>query len=78
MREHSSTPASDDPIAEILRGLSDLRKIGVLTTRAAGFLTIAGRRLTSTRWAEQLGFWAPEEEAGAYHLTYEVSPGTFR
>ncbi len=61
-----------------IRGLADLRKIGVLTTRAAGFLTIAGRRLTSTRWAEQLGFWAPEEEAGAYHLTYEVSPGTFR
>ena len=62
----------------ILRGLADLRKIGVLTTRAAGFLTIGGRRLTTTRWTEQLGFWAPEDEAGAYHVTYEVSPGTFR
>lgn len=61
-----------------IRGLADLRKIGVITTRAAGFLTIAGRRLTSTRWTEQLGFWAPEDEAGAYHVTYEVSPGTFR
>jgi len=62
----------------VIRGLADLRKIGVITTRAAGFLTIAGRRLTSTRWTEQLGFWAPEDEAGAYHVTYEVSPGTFR
>jgi predicted DNA-binding helix-hairpin-helix protein len=61
-----------------IRGLADLRKIGVATTRAAGFLTIRGRRLTTTRWTEQLGFWAPEDEAGAYHLTYEVSPGTFR
>lgn len=62
----------------VIRSLADLRKIGVITTRAAGFLTIAGRRLTSTRWTEQLGFWAPEDEAGAYHVTYEVSPGTFR
>jgi len=61
-----------------IRGLADLRNIGVLTTRAAGFLTIGGRRLTSTRWTEQLGFWAPEDEMGAYHVTYEVSPGTFR
>jgi predicted DNA-binding helix-hairpin-helix protein len=61
-----------------IRGLADLRKIGVVTTRAAGFLTIRGRRLTTTRWTEQLGFWAPEDEAGAYHVTYEVSPGTFR
>jgi predicted DNA-binding helix-hairpin-helix protein len=61
-----------------IRGLADLRKLGVATTRAAGFLTIRGRRLTTTRWTEQLGFWAPEDEAGAYHVTYEVSPGTFR
>jgi predicted DNA-binding helix-hairpin-helix protein len=60
------------------RGLGDLRKLGVVTTRAAGFLSLRGRRLASTRWTEQLGFWAPEDEAGAYHLTYEVSPGTFR
>jgi predicted DNA-binding helix-hairpin-helix protein len=60
------------------RGLGDLKKIGVATTRAAGFLTVRGRRLATTRWTEQLGFWAPEDEAGAYHLTYEVSPGTFR
>jgi predicted DNA-binding helix-hairpin-helix protein len=60
------------------RGLGELRKLGVLTTRAAGFLTLRGRRLATTKWAEQLGFWAPEREVGAYHLTYEVSPGTFR
>ena len=26
----------------------------------------------------ELGFWRPEEEAGAPHITYDVSPGTFR
>jgi predicted DNA-binding helix-hairpin-helix protein len=60
------------------RGLSDLRALGVVTARAGGFLTLSGRRLQTTRWTEQLGFWAPEDEAGAYHLTYQVSPGTFR
>ena len=39
--------------------------LGVVTTRAAGFLTLRGRRLQTTRWTEQLGFWAPEEEAGS-------------
>ena len=60
------------------RGLADLRAIGVVTARAAGFLTLRGRRLSTSRWVQQLGFWAPEEEAGAYHMKYEVSPGTFR
>ena len=62
----------------VLRGLSDLRKLGVLTTRAGGFLTLGGRRLQTKRWTEQLGFWAPEDEVGAYHVVYQVSPGTFR
>lgn len=62
----------------VFRGLADLRTAGVLTERAAGFLTLRGRRLSTTRWSEQLGFWAPENEVGAYHVTYEVSPGTFR
>jgi len=61
-----------------LRGLADLRKLGVVTTRAAGFLTLGGRRLQTTRWTEQLGFWAPEDEVGASHVIYQVSPGTFR
>jgi predicted DNA-binding helix-hairpin-helix protein len=64
--------------ASAFRGLADLRKLGVVTTRAAGFLTLAGRRLGTHRWAEQLGFWRPDEEAGAAQLVYEVSPGTFR
>lgn len=62
----------------VLRGLADLRQLGVLTTRAGGFLTLRGRRLQTTRWAEQMGFWAPEDEVGAYHVVYQVSPGTFR
>jgi predicted DNA-binding helix-hairpin-helix protein len=62
----------------LLRSLGDLRSLGVVATRAAGFLTLGGRRLQTVRWAEQLGFWRPEEEAGAYQLVYDVSPGTFR
>jgi len=61
-----------------LRGLSDLRKLGVLTIRAGGFLTLRGRRLQTTRWTEQLGFWAPEDDVGTHHVVYQVSPGTFR
>jgi predicted DNA-binding helix-hairpin-helix protein len=62
----------------VLRGIADLRALGVITSRAAGFLTLGGRRLQDVRWSEQLGFWQPEEEAGAYQLVYDVSPGTFR
>ena len=62
----------------VFRGLADLRALGVVTTRAAGFLTLRGRRLQTTRWTEQLGFWAAEDDVGAPHVVYEVSPGTFR
>jgi predicted DNA-binding helix-hairpin-helix protein len=61
-----------------LRSLADVRKLGVLTRRAAGFLTLKGRRLQTVRWSEQLGFWAPEDDVGAPHVIYQVSPGTFR
>jgi predicted DNA-binding helix-hairpin-helix protein len=61
-----------------LCSLTDIRKMGVVTTRAAGFLTLRGRRLQTDRWAEQLGFWAPEDDVGAPHVVYQVSPGTFR
>jgi predicted DNA-binding helix-hairpin-helix protein len=64
--------------AVTLRGLSDLRKLGVLTTRAGGFLTLRGRRLQTVRWTEQLGFWAAEDDVGVPHVVYQVSPGTFR
>ena len=62
----------------IIRSLADLRRLGVVTTRAAGFVSIAGRRLRAERWAEQLGFWRPEDEAGVRQEIYDVSPGTFR
>jgi predicted DNA-binding helix-hairpin-helix protein len=61
-----------------IRGLRDLRRLGAVTTRAGGFLTLRGRRLQTVRWSEQLGFWAPEDEVGAQHIVYQVSPGTFR
>ena len=61
-----------------LRDLGDLRSLGVITARAAGFLTLGGRRLQTTRWSEQLGFWSPNDDAGVPHIVYDVSPGTFR
>jgi predicted DNA-binding helix-hairpin-helix protein len=61
-----------------IRGLGDLRKLGAVAERAAGFLAIAGRRLRNDRWREQLGLWRPEEDVGAYANVYEFSPGTFR
>ena len=64
--------------SNIYRSLSDLRSLGVVTSRAAGFLTLRGRRLQTIRWAEQLGFWASEDDVGAPHVVYQVSPGTFR
>jgi predicted DNA-binding helix-hairpin-helix protein len=60
------------------RGLADLARLGVVTTRAGGFLTLRGHRLQTARWTEQLGFWAPEDEVGTHHVVYSVSPGTFR
>jgi predicted DNA-binding helix-hairpin-helix protein len=60
------------------RGLGDLGRLGVVTNRAGGFLTLRGRRLQTARWTEQLGFWAPEDEVGTHHVVYSVSPGTFR
>jgi predicted DNA-binding helix-hairpin-helix protein len=61
-----------------IRGLSDLRRLGAVVSRAAGFLSLNGRRLGTDRWIEQLGLWAPEEDAGARTRVYEFSPGTFR
>ena len=83
-RSCCGSPASDRwPLAgswpsgrrHVFRGLADLRKLGVVTTRAGGFLTLRGRRLQTTRWTEQLGFWAPEDDVGTHHVVYQVSPG---
>lgn len=60
------------------RSLRDLGRLGVLTSRAAGFLSLNGRQLQTVRWAQQLGFWQPEDEAGRYQIIYDLSPGTFR
>jgi predicted DNA-binding helix-hairpin-helix protein len=64
--------------AASFRSLADLRKLGVITNRAAGFITLGGRRVQTSRWTQQLGFWGPEEQVGLPHLVYQVSPGTFR
>lgn len=74
----SARRIAEQRIAITIRGLSDLGKLGVAVARAGGFLTLRGKRLQTTRWTQQLGFWAPEEEAGMYHGVYQVSPGTFR
>ncbi len=60
------------------RGIDDLKKLGVVVTRALGFLTIGGRRLAAERWREQLSLWAPEADVGRRNSVYEFSPGTFR
>ncbi|HYV97060.1 MAG TPA: radical SAM protein [Gemmatimonadaceae bacterium] len=60
------------------RNVADLRKLGAIVSRAAGFLTIAGRRLVPDRWIEQLSLWSPDDDVGAAPRIYEFSPGTFR
>jgi predicted DNA-binding helix-hairpin-helix protein len=62
----------------IIRNLDDIKKLGVQTTRASGFLTLKGRAFQSTRWTEQLGFWNAADEVGAPKQVYAFSPGTFR
>jgi predicted DNA-binding helix-hairpin-helix protein len=60
------------------RSLADLRRLGVAAARAAGFLTIGGRRLQDVRLASQLSLWDDGDTVGAAHRTYAFSPGTFR
>jgi predicted DNA-binding helix-hairpin-helix protein len=62
----------------LIRDLSDLRRLGVQTTRATGFVALRGRALGAGRWSEQLAFWGAEEDVGSYKRVYDVSPGTFR
>lgn len=69
---------TEERVRTTIRHLRDLRKLGAVTARAAGFITIGGRRVQTLRWEEQMGFWSPEEEAGAHQVLYSVSPGTFR
>src|SRR3712207_8029562 len=62
------------PYATLFRA-ADLRKLGVQTTRAAGFVTIGGRRPPDVRWASHLSLWDARDKAGARAATYEFSPG---
>lgn len=62
----------------VLRDTGDLRKIGVVLSRAGGFLTLRGKRLAAERWREQLAFWPAEEQVGVPERIFEFSPGTFR
>lgn len=64
--------------ATAIRDVADLKRLGVQTTRATGFLTLRGRALERHRWTEQLALWQPSDEVGARHQVYDVSPGTFR
>ena len=61
-----------------IRDLADLKKLGVQTTRATGFLSLRGRALGAGRWTEQLTLWQPQDDVGAHKQVYDVSPGTFR
>lgn len=62
----------------VFRGIQDLKKLGAIVDRAAGFLALNGKRLRGEHWFEQLTLWAPGDDAGAYAGNYEFSPGTFR
>ncbi|MBV9879731.1 MAG: helix-hairpin-helix domain-containing protein [Gemmatirosa sp.] len=64
--------------ATTIRSLADLRGLGVVASRAAGFLTIGGRRVQDVRWAEQLPLWAADPDLGRRARVHEFSPGTFR
>jgi predicted DNA-binding helix-hairpin-helix protein len=59
---------------ERLRDLNDLRRLGVRTGRAGGFVTLRGRVL-GTRLVQPPLFAAKNNEESN---TYDVSPGTFR
>jgi predicted DNA-binding helix-hairpin-helix protein len=61
-----------------IRDLADLKRLGVQTTRAIGFLMLSGRALAPHRWTEQLGVWNVADEVGARQGVYDVSRGTFR
>jgi hypothetical protein len=52
--------------------------MGVIADRAAGFLSLRGRKLGFERWTEQLALWSAALDVGAHSGTYEFSPGTFR
>lgn len=67
----------------VLRGADDLRKLGVVMTRAQGFLALRGKQLSRERWKEQLSLWDAAGQDTVVRLgqrdrVFELSPGTFR
>lgn len=58
--------------------LAELRALGVVVQRAAGFITVRGKQAGSERWKEQLSLWPAGSDAGRRLTTYDFSPGTFR
>jgi predicted DNA-binding helix-hairpin-helix protein len=74
---HTARTVVEHRRSSILRDATDLRKLGVQLTKAAGFLSVHGRKL-GAKWGEQLGLWSPAENVGGHDRTYDVSPGTFR
>ena len=65
----------------VIRGLSDLRRMGAVVSRAAGFLTLNGKQLGAERWMEQLnaldaGRRCRLQKRARARMVF--SPGTFR
>jgi predicted DNA-binding helix-hairpin-helix protein len=62
----------------VLRGLGDLRRIGVDTVRAAYYLTLHGRRLAATPAPQQLRLFAPGEHLTQAPFRTPVPPCAYR
>jgi len=62
----------------VLRGLADLRRIGVDTVRAAYYLTLHGRRLAETPAPQQLRLFAPGEHLTQAPFRTPVPPCAYR
>jgi predicted DNA-binding helix-hairpin-helix protein len=62
----------------VFRGLTDLRKLGIDTTRAAYFLTLAGRRLATAPRAEQLRLFRHGQHLTQGPMKTAVPPCAYR
>jgi predicted DNA-binding helix-hairpin-helix protein len=62
----------------VLRGLVDLRRIGVDTVRAAYYLTLHGRRLAAAPAPQQLRLFAPGEHLTQAPFRTPVPPCAYR
>jgi predicted DNA-binding helix-hairpin-helix protein len=62
----------------VLRGLDDLRRLGVDANRAAWFLALRGRRLARRPAGEQLRLFAPGGHLPAVVWNTPVPPCAYR